>query len=180
MCILVCVCVCKRGKKLSGRLAETNTMTMWCTAVISLWNTGREANQGLFIIRCSSWSTTYCGHTWRHNCVQAGLVCKELLASVATQLAHSTVNLISDLAVLSQQNKAQRRKHSIYTVSAQTKASYLMLLVADSVGARLTQSSNSFGSARVGSSFSILKALMAGRSQRYVGTHIGGFVSFWR
>ena len=114
MCILVCVCVCKRGKKLSGRLAETNTMTMWCTAVISLWNTGREANQGSFIIRCSSWSTTYCGHTWRHNCVQAGLVCKELLASVATQLAHSTVNLISDLAVLSQQNKAQRRKHSIY------------------------------------------------------------------
>ena len=157
---------------------------MWCTTVISPSNSGQQTNQGLFIIRWSSWNTTYCGHTQWQDCTD-WISLNDLLPSVATQLAHSTGNHKSDSVVRSQQNKAQQRKHAIYYLFlAKQKPLTWWPLAADSVGSLSDSELQLLQEHKSQSSFSVLKALTAGCSQRYVdsmeGMDLGGFVSFWR
>ena len=50
--VSVCVRVCElvKGNKLSERLADNNTTTMWYTVVVSPSTSGRQVNRGSFII----------------------------------------------------------------------------------------------------------------------------------
>ena len=79
----------------------------------------------------------------------------EFLASIITQLAHSTVNHKSYSAGLSQQNKKHNKENSLYTIFLSPNKSLLL----DSVGARLSRSSKlETRSGAQESSFNILKA----------------------
>ena len=68
--VCVCVCVLKREEAKQGLADnnETNTTTMWCTAIASPLNNGQQANRGLFIICWSSWNMMYIGHTRQQDC----------------------------------------------------------------------------------------------------------------
>ena len=146
-----------------SRQKRNNTMTMGCIAVFSPSNNDRQANRGLLIVHWLRRNTTYCGHTWWQDCT-GWISLNELLASVATQLAPSTVNHKSPSAVLSQQYK-HNKENTLYTTCFCPNSSLLLDTArAVSICVHLTRKLRnriqyiSRDQALAGSSVSVLKA----------------------